>query len=94
MISEFTKVIEINPLDACAYYNRGLTKCHLDDYDGAVDDFSKAIDIDTMFAKAYFNRGAIKLLILGQEESGTMDLQKARELGVEDAEKVIRKYAN
>jgi len=63
LIDEFTKIIEINPKNATAYYNRGLTKFHLDDYIGAVSDFSIAIQLDHKFTSAYFNRGVVKLML-------------------------------
>jgi lipoprotein NlpI len=76
------------------HYNRGLTKCNLDDYDGAIEDFSMALNIDPMYGLAYFNRGCIKLLMFGMKDSGCEDLEMAKNLGVEGVEKVIRKYTN
>ena len=56
-ISDFTKVIELNPKDAVAYYNRGWNKGKLKDYYGAISDYNKAIEIDPNDKSAYYNRG-------------------------------------
>jgi tetratricopeptide (TPR) repeat protein len=60
-IIEFSKAIDLNPMFAETYYNRGLTyrKLPLYDNDKALDDYSKAIDLNPMFAEAYYNRGVI-----------------------------------
>ena len=42
-ISDFTKVIELNPKDAVAYYNRGWNKGKLKDYYGAISDYTEAV---------------------------------------------------
>ena len=45
-ISDFTKAIEINPMNDKAYNNRGNAKSNLKDYSGAIVDYSKAIEIN------------------------------------------------
>ena len=44
-------------------------------------------------ADAYLNRGIDKL-ILGQKDSGCLDLSKAGELGIEGAYETIRELCN
>ena len=56
-------------------------------------DFTKAIEIDPKFAEAYCNRGIIKI-ILGQKNSGCLDLNKAGELGFAKAYEAIKKFCN
>ena len=41
-----TKAIEINPQSFSAYYDRGIFKDDLEDYQGAIADYTKAIEID------------------------------------------------
>jgi tetratricopeptide (TPR) repeat protein len=57
-VSDFTKVIDLNPTDVAAYNNRGLAYARgAIDYNKALGDFNKAIEIDPEFAEAYDNRG-------------------------------------
>ena len=39
-IADYTKAIKLNPNYADAYYNRGVAKSNLQDYDGAIADFN------------------------------------------------------
>lgn len=50
-IAEFTKAIEINPLDAEAYMKRGEAKNALRDYQGSRADTKKATEINPMYAR-------------------------------------------
>ena len=43
-----------------AYYNIGLEKKELKDYDGAIAYFTKSIDLNPNNAMAYYNRGNVK----------------------------------
>ena len=56
-LADYSKVIDIDPQYAQAYYNRGNTYADLEEHDSAVADYSKAIDIDPQDAQAYYNRG-------------------------------------
>ncbi|MFC1987647.1 tetratricopeptide repeat protein [Chloroflexota bacterium] len=49
--------IVINPNDAEAYNNRGVTYLEKGEYDRALTDFNKAIKLDPNYALAYYNRG-------------------------------------
>ncbi|MDA9332749.1 tetratricopeptide repeat protein, partial [Saprospiraceae bacterium] len=60
---------------------------------GSIADYTKAIEIDPNYAKAYLNRGRSKLM-LGQKDSGCLDLSKAGELGYGKAYEVIKEYCN
>ena len=40
-----------------AYFNRGVAKEKLKDYQGAISDYSEAIRIDPNYTDAYYNRG-------------------------------------
>jgi tetratricopeptide (TPR) repeat protein len=51
-----TRLIEKDPRDAVAYYNRAVAHDEKKDYDGAIADYTKAID-SHLQAVAYSNRG-------------------------------------
>lgn len=78
-IAELTELIEINPQDALAYYNRGVVKFELKDYQGAIADYTKAIEIDPMDAITYSNRCGAKLN-LGNNKGAIDDCNKALEI--------------
>ena len=63
----------------------------LRDFKGAIDDCTRAIEIKPKFAAAYNARGLVKIM-LGQKDSGCMDLKKAGELGIKSANEMIKKY--
>lgn len=44
-ISDYTKVIELDPKDADAYYYRAMSKDELKDYNGAISDYTKATEL-------------------------------------------------
>ena len=43
-----------------AYYNRGVSKDKLKDYNGAISDYTKAIELEPNDASAHYNRGISK----------------------------------
>ena len=79
-ISDFTKVIELNPTDAIAYYNRGWNKGKLKDYYGAISDYTEAIKIDPNDTDLYVNRSIAKENI-GDIKGASVDAKKAVSLG-------------
>jgi tetratricopeptide (TPR) repeat protein len=91
-MADLSKAIEINP-NTAAYSNRGNLKIKLEDFEGAIADLSIAIAINPNSEASYFLRGLAKL-ILGQIDSGCLDLSKAGELGYFDAYDVIKEYCN
>ena len=52
------KAIEIDPMLAQAYYNRGIGYDKQKDFSQAIADFTKAIAINPKYAQAYTNRGS------------------------------------
>jgi tetratricopeptide (TPR) repeat protein len=49
------KVLEINPRNAVAYYNRGNAYRSKGQYDQAIADYNKALEINPRYAEAYYN---------------------------------------
>ena len=75
------------------YFNSGVTKYDLKDYKGAIQDYTKAIELNPKLAEAYNNRGLTKITS-GQKDSGCLDLSKAGELGLVEADETIKEYCN
>jgi len=84
-------------LYAITLNSRGTAKAKLSDYRGALMDFNKAIEliptVTALSKDAFYNRGVVKI-ILGQKDSGCLDLSKAGELGFEKAYQIIKEYCN
>ena len=78
-IDDYTKAIEINPLDYTAYNNRGHAKRYLNDRQRAIADFTTAIEINPRIVLAYFNRG-IDRFKLGDLRGAITDYDKAIEI--------------
>jgi tetratricopeptide (TPR) repeat protein len=57
---DFNKAIELDPVSALAYTNRGIARRRAGDIDGAIADYTKAIEIDPLHASAYYNRGVAR----------------------------------
>ena len=55
-LSQFVQAQE----NAEAYYNRGVAKSQLGDFQGAITDYDQAIKIKPDYAEAYYNRGLAK----------------------------------
>lgn len=56
LINRFDAPI-LNPKDAAAYFNRGMTRHDLGDKRGAIEDFTQVLVIESDDANAYNNRG-------------------------------------
>ena len=63
-----------------AYFNRGVVKYHLNDYEGAIYDYTKSIEVNINDADSYLNRGLIYFEI-GNDKFGCKDFKKAASLG-------------
>mgnify|MGYP001190695227 CR=1 FL=1 len=78
-ISDFEKVLKLNPNNYAALHNIGLVKGQkLGDIKGAIVDFNKAIVINPEYSDAFFNRGVAKLF-LKDNYGAISDLLKALE---------------
>ena len=90
--ANITRAIELAPDFAHAYYNRGVIRAELNDFQGAIEDFSQAISLKPEFPDAYYNRG-LTHIFLHQQKEGITDLSKAGEQGVFEAYSLIKKYS-
>ena len=90
IINNYSKVVELSPDFAYAYYNRAEVKAMQNDFRGAILDFNEAIRKDPEFAEAYYNRGLSRLRIK-DDERGLDDLRKAGELGITGAYSIIKR---
>ena len=69
--------------DAIAYFNSGIAKNDLKDYEGAIADYNKAIELDPDDTVAYLNRGFAKEN-LGDLNGACADWRKAASLNDPD----------
>src|SRR5262245_27364222 len=67
-ITDFTRVIELDPRHARAYNGRCMARRAKQDIDNALTDCSIAISLDPAFANAYYNRGMLRI-----EKKAVMD---------------------
>lgn len=78
-IAAFTKAIEVQPLDAYAWYNRAMAKNMIGEYETAVDDFTTCIGLSRSYEKVWYNRGITKMYI-GQYDGALFDLNQALQI--------------
>ena len=90
IISDYDKVLEMNPRMIYAWYNKGAIYHELQDYTSALNCYSEAIKINPEFGQAYYNRGLVYLQ-MGNKNHGIADLSKAGELGVLPSYNVLKR---
>ena len=88
-INDFSKLIEFDPKEAYAYYNRARSKYFLRDYPGAISDFNKAIKFNPKDLESYVNLGVVKYK-MGNLEGACSDWRKASTFGWEKAEATLK----
>ena len=102
-IADFDKVIELNPENTYAYYNRGLAKFRLGDlesekgnteksrrlYEGGIEDSTQAIKRTPEDTNAYHNRAGGKFR-LAQLETDTAKKQEYYQSAIHDSTQAIR----
>jgi tetratricopeptide (TPR) repeat protein len=88
---ERLKTIESDNIKADICLKNGNNLVLLKKYEEAIAEYTKAIEINNNFSAAYYNRGLVEV-VLGQKESGCLDLNKAEELGEKSASKMTQKY--
>ncbi len=70
------QALEINPLDAEAYYNRGFAYADLQQYSRAIANYDRAIEINPEDTDAYYNRGTA-YFILGNIQQARSNWEQA-----------------
>ncbi len=79
-LADLDKAIELDPMNASAYNNRGLlNSSHGKGWQAALADYDKAVELDPDFAVAYYNRGHV-YAELKMNEQAKADYDKALSL--------------
>ena len=84
-IKNYNNLIDENPNNIAAYYNRGLDKQSLGRYEEALEDYNKVIELNPNYSEAYNNRGGIKVNISKYAEA-LKDFSKAVKINSDYAE--------
>lgn len=90
ILSDLTKVLDMSPGMAEAWYNKAIVHLALEDYTSALAALNKAIEIKPDMGEAWYNRGYVYLR-LGNERLGIADLSRAGQLGIIPAYNLIKR---
>ncbi len=83
-VSDFSRVIHLDPARAAAFNERGSTYCRMGKYEEAIADFDEAIRLDPELAAAYVNRG-LAHYHKGEPDPAAADFDKAIQLDPQNA---------
>lgn len=89
---DYDKAIELQPLNAVAWFNKGNVLYEMGDYTSAIAAYTRAIELQPMIGEAYYNRGYL-CLKLGNQAGGIADLSKAGEMGIVSAYNLIKRMS-
>jgi tetratricopeptide (TPR) repeat protein len=92
ILADFTKVVELSPRIAPAWFNKGNVLVEMGDYTSAIAAYTRAIELKSDLGEAYYNRGYVYLK-LGNQTAGVADLSKAGELGILPAYNLIKRIS-
>jgi tetratricopeptide (TPR) repeat protein len=56
-VEEYTKVIDMDPMEPCGFFNRGLAYQRKGEHNKALVDFYRALDIDPQYTGTHHGRG-------------------------------------
>ena len=90
MIEDMTRVIELSPRFAYAYYNRANFYFAQDRIDEAIADYSEALRLQPYLADAYYNRG-LAYIKAGNTAQARADLSRAGEMGLMAAYNILKR---
>lgn len=90
VLDDYNKAVELQPLNAVAWFDKGNLLFELGDYTSAIASYAKAIELNPQMGEAYYNRGYV-MLKMGNHASGIADLSKAGELGVVSAYNLLKR---
>ena len=78
-IADYTRAIELGPLEEDAYNNRAAVRERAGDLEGAITDFDKAIELAPHIAHLYGNRGIV-LFLIGRHDEAKRDFEQCLRL--------------
>ena len=78
-LHDFNKAVELDPQDATAYLNRGLTYYNQGSYTPAMKDFDQAIRLDPDDAEAVYHKACV-LALLGNDDAAVTWLTQSIQL--------------
>lgn len=87
-VEYYSKAIHLNPQHPIAYTNRGFIRFRDEDLEGALSDFDQAIKLNPYNSLAISNRGSVYFK-LGNVHQAYADWQKAKDLGLEEADEML-----
>ena len=90
-LKDINEAIRLKPNYFQFYVNRGDLKYRMKDLHGALDDYNSALQLNPNDAYILYKRGMIKIL-LGQKDSGCLDLHKSKNLGFKNAANMLQKH--
>lgn len=90
ILADVDKGLELSPLTAVAWFNKGNLLLENQDYTSAIAAYTRAIELKPDMGEAYYNRGYIYLK-LGNSQAGIADLSKAGESGIVPAYNLIKR---
>ena len=89
-IANYTIAIKLSPENEEPYAYRGRAYYEIDSLKNSKDDFDKSITLNKNFGYAYSNRALLKFTKLNDKVGGCEDLNKAAELGDDDAKSHLK----
>jgi len=66
-VSDYTKILKMDPRDADAYFQRAAAKCYLGEFASAIADYTSSIESGATNAEAYQGRAIAKWLLQSRE---------------------------
>ncbi|ACB51628.1 hypothetical protein cce_2278 [Crocosphaera subtropica ATCC 51142] len=78
-ITLFTEVLQSDPNEVEAYYNRGIAYAKINNYQAALDDFSEGLTLNQTMPDLYIERAKVYLQI-GNRTAAIADLKQAKTL--------------
>lgn len=92
-IGSYTVAIQLDAQNYKLYEYRGDCKYKLNDLHGALADYTASIDAQPRAGTSYYRRGVV-FAQLGDKQSGCSDLLTAKQLGIRQADAMLRKFCN
>ena len=91
-LNDITRAILINPKESFYYAEKASLQIRVGQYQEALQTADECIAIEPETSNGYLFKGLAQCL-LGHKKEGTQNLEKAKELGDPQAEKLIEKYS-